>query len=72
MFDYNDPDKTRKMQKRAARFADTLDNKKARSRPLALQINQFVSNLLFNIFFSYICETNLRLVRLFTSHWFAG
>ena len=43
---------------------DTLDNKKARSTPLALQINQFVSNLRFNILFNYICETNPRLVRL--------
>ena len=41
-FDDEDPDKSRKMQRRAARFADTLDNKKLRSTPLALQINQYV------------------------------
>ena len=34
--------KTEKLQKRAARFADTLDNKKARSEPLTLQINTFI------------------------------
>ena len=48
-FNYNDPDKTRKMQKRAARFADSLDTKKARVTPLTLQINQFVSQLIDSI-----------------------
>ena len=31
----------KKMQKRAARFADTLETKKPRTEPLTLQINAY-------------------------------
>jgi hypothetical protein len=38
---YETPDKAERLQKRAARFADTLGSTKRRSGPLSLQINAF-------------------------------
>ena len=45
--EYQEPQGSEKMQKRAARFADMLlaSNKKSRAEPLTLQINSYVVSM---------------------------
>ena len=55
---YNDPERAGKLQKRLARFADQLSEaKKARTQPLALQINTYVVSLHLGLICMFLRES---------------